>query len=177
MRPLDIRTERLVINPLCEADAVPMAAIINDPDVAPMMANFALPYTEDMARARIAGTRFRDRIGFFAAIRLGAEMIGGIGIGGAPADTAYFLGRDHWGRGYGTEAMTGFLDEMFARYPVDVIEAGAFHDNPASQRVLEKLGFERVGESMETSKARLEPALCFKYRLARDGWAARKAVS
>lgn len=177
MRPLHIRTERLLIDPLDEADAASMAAIINDPDVAPMLASFSLPYTEDMARERIAQTQFRDRIGFFAAIRKDRTMIGGIGIGGDPVDSSYFLGRDHWGQGYASEAMTAFLDEMFARYDLAEVEAGAFNDNPASQRVLVKLGFEKTGEALETSKARLEPALCFKYRLPRATVDARKALS
>jgi len=38
-------------------------------------------------------------------------------------------------------------------------------DNPASQKVLEKLGFEKSGEKMHKASGRLEEAPLFLYRL------------
>jgi len=39
-------------------------------------------------------------------------------------------------------------------------------DNPASHRVLEKLGFDKTGEKMHKASGRLEKAPLFLYRLA-----------
>jgi RimJ/RimL family protein N-acetyltransferase len=177
MRPLEIRTERLTISPFTEADAARLAEIAGVPDVARMMSSFPLPYSEELALERIRTTTFKGTLGFLAGIRREGELIGLVGIGGDPVDAAYLIGADHWGQGYATEAMSGFLTEIFARFDLDEVEAGAFTDNPASHRVLEKLGFERIDEVMETSKARLEPAPLFKYRLTRDAFANRKLLT
>lgn len=177
MRPLDIRTERLTISPFEEGDAARLADIVSDPGVASMMSSFTQAYTEGQALERIRSGAFRGTLGFSAAIRRNGEVIGLIGIGGEPTDTAYLLGRDYWGQGYATEAMEGFLTDVFSRFDLAEVEAGSFADNPASQHVLKKLGFVKTGETMEHSKARLEPALCFKYRLTREAFANRKSVS
>lgn len=174
MRPLEIRTERLVISSFCERDAAALSRIVNDPGVAGMMGSFVLPFTQERAMERIRERAFRGKLGFFAAIRRNSELIGLVGIGGEPTDAAYLLGRDFWGQGYATEAMIGFLAEMFTRFDLEQVEAGSFHDNPASQHVLAKLGFVQFGEEMEQSKARLEPTLCFKYRLTCEAFAQRK---
>ena len=41
---------------------------------------------------------------------------------------------------------TALVDYAFRHFPRDVVGAGVFHDNPASRRVLEKLGFREAGE-------------------------------
>jgi RimJ/RimL family protein N-acetyltransferase len=50
-----------------------------------------------------------------------------------------------------TEAARDFLPHVFAAIPDDAIYSGAFHDNAASLRVQEKLGFERDGEAVSFS--------------------------
>lgn len=67
------------------------------------------------------------------------------------------------------DAMSAFLEEQLSLHATDVISAGAFVDNPASQRVLEKLGFERVGESMHKVLGRSEsaPLILFEKRNAK----------
>ncbi len=51
---------------------------------------------------------------------------------------------------------------------MDVVHADAFIDNPASARVLEKLGFEYMGQGMGSSAARLEDCAISLYRLTRN---------
>ena len=91
-----------------------------------------------------------------------------VGFGGDPLSLGYFLGRDDWGRGYMTEALSAFLPELFDRFPMNRIVADHFADNPASGRVLQKMGFEKTGEEMGISKARLEPAPLITYAVTRD---------
>lgn len=176
MRQLDIRTQRLSISPLGEGDAACLADILNTDQVAGMLAKFALPYTREMALGQIRDSKYSGDLGFLAGIRCDGKLIGGVGIGGSPVDTAFFVGVEHWGRGYATEAMAGFLDWVFAGFDLDEVQAGAFEDNPASHMVLTKLGFVRFGGAMQRSKARLEPALCFKYRLSRETFANKRAM-
>ncbi|WP_157246072.1 GNAT family N-acetyltransferase [Nonomuraea typhae] len=53
----------------------------------------------------------------------------------------YWLGRDHWGKGVGTRALTQFLAEEAVR----PLYADPHHGNTASVRLLEKVGFRRSG--------------------------------
>ena len=52
---------------------------------------------------------------------------------------AYMLGKPWWGQGYATEALKAMIAELFARGWETVI-CGAFEENPASLRVMEKSG-------------------------------------
>lgn len=75
----------------------------------------------------------------------GVGAIAGVGISVATADFGYWLGESFWGRGLATAAAAafkGYLDQSkrFAR-----LQAPVFDWNPASMRVLEKVGFVREG--------------------------------
>lgn len=57
-------------------------------------------------------------------------------------EVTYWLGREHWGKGIATRALAEFLLVETTR----PLHAAAAKDNAGSIRVLEKCGFERVGE-------------------------------
>lgn len=57
-------------------------------------------------------------------------------------EVSYWIGKDYWGQGLATRALSHFLDEMKAR----PLFARAVKDNIGSIRVLEKCGFTIVGE-------------------------------
>ncbi len=56
-------------------------------------------------------------------------------------ELGYWLGRPFWGHGYATEAARKLAGFAFSRLKATQLTAGYFHDNPASGRVLEKVGF------------------------------------
>jgi RimJ/RimL family protein N-acetyltransferase len=85
----------------------------------------------------------------------------------------YWIGRSHWGRGYATEAVAALADYAFRTYPQDRIGAGVFEDNPASRRVLEKLGFSRAGGHMLQCRAREEAVAVEDMQTTRARWLAR----
>lgn len=69
----------------------------------------------------------------------------------------YAFFKQHWGKGYATEAGKALLDE-YARSVAEnktkgeqlfYVEAGVDQDNPASRNVLRKLGFREVGWKVE----------------------------
>ena len=68
-------------------------------------------------------------------------------------EVTYWLGREHWGRGYATRALTEFLRDVERTRPV---YGACAHDNAASLRVLEKCGFRVVGEGSGFANARGE---------------------
>jgi len=165
--PLRIETARLVLRPHSDADAAVLSRIGGMPEVARMMSSVNALWPEADVLDWMAKSRWRGAPGFRMAICLrDGTVIGSLGLGGAPLSTAYFLGRDHWGQGFATEAMRAFLAEAFTHFDLTQLEAGAFVDNPASHAVLRKLGFLPVGSEPGTSLARLEPASITLYRLS-----------
>lgn len=160
-----IVTPRLVLRPMVASDAEAVVALANDADIARMLATVPHPFSADQAQAWIGQNQWRGRPGFRWAVRQrNGAVIGMVAMGGDPVNTAYWLGRDHWARGYATEAMAAFLGDLMPRLGLAEVTADAFVDNPASHAVLRKLGFEKTGEALGTSKARLEPAPVFTYR-------------
>jgi ribosomal-protein-alanine N-acetyltransferase len=84
----------------------------------------------------------------------------------------YWLGRPHWGQGHATEAVRLLAAEAFARYPdAGVIGAGVYTDNPASRRVLEKVGFARVGGYKMHCRSRDAEVQIDDMNLTWDAWA------
>ncbi len=67
-------------------------------------------------------------------------------------EVTYWIGRQHWGRGIATTALSQFLGEVEAR----PLYARAAKDNVASLRVLEKCGFVVFGEDRGFANARGE---------------------
>jgi len=78
----------------------------------------------------------------------------------------YWIARQHWGKGFATEACRSLI-EIARTLKLPRLEASHFIDNPASGRVLEKLGFVPTGMSAERySCARGGEAIARIYRLS-----------
>jgi len=108
------------------------------------------PYTLDDAN-RWLSIANADPRSVHLAIELQGQAIGGIGaiagrgIGVATADFGYWLGEPFWGRGLATAAAAAFKDHLVQSKRFARLQAGVFAWNPASMRVLEKIGFVREG--------------------------------
>ncbi len=61
----------------------------------------------------------------------------------------YDVAFDYWGRGIATEAVRAVINFGFREMLLAKIDADAFIDNIASQRVLLKAGFQRLGTERE----------------------------
>ncbi len=161
-----IETARLIIRPLDPADAPALQRIGGQPEVARMLGTVGSPWTLDAVLAWIEVARWRDRPGYRLAVCLrNGLLIGQAGLGGTPVSCGYFIDPDHAGQGHATEAVRAVLADAFRRFDLPEVCADHFADNPASGRVLEKLGFERTRTGMGGSLARLEPAPNVHYRL------------
>ena len=87
------------------------------------------------------------------AIVVSDEAIGGIGLTlgtdvfRRSAEIGYWLGEPFWGRGIATEALRAVTEYAFRHFDICRLEAGVFDWNPASARVLEKVGYVREGRA------------------------------
>jgi ribosomal-protein-alanine N-acetyltransferase len=61
------------------------------------------------------------------------------------AEVGYALATEHQGRGLMSRALVLLLSDLFANTRIERVEARCAIDNLPSQRVLEKVGFEREG--------------------------------
>lgn len=59
-------------------------------------------------------------------------------------EVGYWIGRDHWGQGYMTEAVVGFSEWTFRTFPELMrLEAGVYEGNEGSMRVLGRAGYQK----------------------------------
>lgn len=174
---LHIRTQRLFLRPLAQADAARLQSIAGVAPVARMMSSVNRPWPDAEVATWIERSQWRGRIGFRLGICLkDGTLIGALGLG-PEGDIAYFIGTDHWGNGYATEALKGFLAWVFLSFDLDQIDAEVLNDNPASSAVLRKLGFRVAGQGTCQSKARLEAEPSTLYRLMQHDFEGRHEIS
>ena len=111
---------------------------------------FPHPYTAQDADAWFSLLEAQSPLTNFA-IEVDGEAIGGIGltpfkdVGCKTAEFGYWLGEAHWGRGIATAAAKAFIAYVFENDVFVRLQAGVFEWNPASMRVLEKVGCVREG--------------------------------
>ena len=90
----------------------------------------------------------------FSLVQRGSDtVVGSCGFKGPPADgsveIAYGVSPEQRNRGYATEAAAALVTYAFERADVRVVRAHTLPNSTASQRVLEKCGFEHVGELID----------------------------
>ena len=148
-----LRTERLVLRPFRPSDAADVQLLAGAPEIADTTLSIPHPYEDGMAEAWIAG--HRDRFGkgeevVFAVQRLeDGALIGSIGLrlrqDHQRGELGYWIGRPYWGQGYCTEAARAVLRWAFRSMRLNRVYACHFARNPASGRVMQKLGMRREG--------------------------------
>ena len=150
-----VRTKRLSLRPGWIEDAPELARAIGQWDVVRNLARAPWPYTLSHAEQFLASDRASSEgLMIVAPQDEGARIGGCIGlrmVGGSGWELGYWVAPDCQGRGYATEAASGLI--AFARETLRLpqIEAGYQVENPASGRVLQKLGFEPTGERRMSS--------------------------
>ena len=168
------RTERLLLRPGWAEDAPTLARAIADEQVVRNLATAPWPYAIEDAEAFLAAPRDPAMPTFLITERTdGApRIVGSCGLGRRPSgavELGYWIGRSHWGKGFATEAGRALI-EIARALKLPRLEASHFIDNPASGRVLEKLGFVPTGLSVERySCARGGDAMSRLYRLSLAG--------
>jgi RimJ/RimL family protein N-acetyltransferase len=144
---MELRDGVLRLRPWTEDDVDAIVEGCNDPEVAFWIPLIPHPYTADDAHAFIRGDVLPDQLKL--AITLDGRVVGGIGMGlnshDYRATMGYWVAASERGRGVCTRAL-----RLLSRHALDDLEVQRVDlvtdpDNVASQRVAEKVGFQREG--------------------------------
>lgn len=143
------RTERLLLRPGWREDAGQLAHLLADGTVARNVSRMPHPYNEIDALSFLSREKdpLLPSLLIFSRTQASPRLIGGCGLHRAEDGTAelgYWIGRAYWGLGFATEASRALLC-MARACGHRVVRAGHFVDNPASGKVLRKLGFRPTG--------------------------------
>lgn len=167
------RTPRLTLRPGWIEDAPALQRAIAHESVAMKLARLPWPYELVDAETFLSMPVARDEAVslIFAHDAAGDQprLVGGCGIHRSDAgpELGYWLTPDAWGRGYATEAGRAMLG--VARWTLGHRRLVACHhlDNPASGRVLRKLGFVATGGiEQRECRARGTDVPCAGYELS-----------
>lgn len=141
------RTERLLLRAFGPADADEFAALAGAFEVADTMISIPHPLAAGFAAEWVG----HPRPARFAVCEpdtgrlVGSAELRDIDPEHAQAELSFWVGRPYWGRGYATEAGAALVRHGFG--PLGLNRIYAFHmaRNPASGRVLARLGMRQEG--------------------------------
>lgn len=146
-------TERLMLRPFALADAPDVQRLAGDRDIAAMTLLIPHPYKEGLAetwiRSHPEAFKTGKGVNFAIVLRDRDRLCGAIGLGidiaNINAELGYWIGKPFWGRGYCTEAARTAIRYGFAVLKLNRIHATHFAKNPASGRVMQKIGMHYEG--------------------------------
>jgi RimJ/RimL family protein N-acetyltransferase len=139
-------TERLLLRPGWGEDAPALSRAIGDEAVVRNLARAPWPYALGDAEQFLGLPQTPGRPRFLIFLRDANELVGGIGLDGEDeVELGYWIARAHWGKGIATEAGRAVVDLADASLRLPKLKASHAIDNPASGRVLGKIGFRPTG--------------------------------
>ena len=149
-----LRTARLLLRQFTEDDEPQVARLAGEWDIARYTLNIPHPYTRQDARAWILsherGIAAGTDLPLAITLRDEGTLVGAVGLRKDlvhfHAELGYWIGKPYWGNGYATEAATAVLGYGFREMELHRIYARHMATNPASGRVLQKIGMTREGE-------------------------------
>lgn len=149
---LPLRTARLELRPLREADVAALFRIHSDPGA---MRYWDSPTWRNDERgrgmvARDLALTTRDYLRLGVELAASGELLGtcalwGINEQSRRAEIGYILSPQGWGRGYMYEALSALLEYAFHELNLNRIEADTDPRNERSVRLLGRLGFSQEG--------------------------------
>ena len=167
------RTPRLLLRPGFPEDAPALATAIADEAIVRNLTSAPWPYQVRDAEAFLASPRdpVLPSLLIFKRGTSAPQLVGSCGLARRPSgsvELGYWIAKPFWGLGYATEACTALVDIARA-LGLTSLQASHFQDNPASGRVLEKLGFEPLGiiaPRMSCARGEQIPARLMRLELA-----------
>src|SRR5688500_3833365 len=148
-----LETARLLLRPFDLNDAPTVQKLAGAFEVADTTLNIPHPYREGVAEAWILTHNQLYRAGalvnFAIVIRETDQLIGAVGLRVQPGhergELGYWIGLQYWRLGFCTEAAEAVISYVFRQLGLHLIHASHFSRNPASGRIMQKLGMRHEG--------------------------------
>jgi ribosomal-protein-alanine N-acetyltransferase len=179
----ELETERLLLRTPKMDDVSSIASLIGEWEVAKNLGRVPHPYSEADAQAYVVKTEEArakgEAFNFVITRKSDSALMGACGVQlreSGNFEFGYWLGKPFWKNGYATESTLRLVSFGFRELNIDRLVAGWFHDNPASGRVLAKLGCEPSGAEQRNCLARGHTVYCHIVTLTRESFAQRKAA-
>lgn len=131
-----------------------LVKLLNNENVSKWLLHIPFPYSLCDAEKFIENCKDNNTDHLYA-IENDGELVGGIGIhikGEHKAEIGYWLGEIYWRKGYLTIALNKVIEIAFNNLKLKRIYAGTFEDNTASERLLQKCGFQYEGTLRKSLK-------------------------
>ena len=154
-----IETERLIIRPFVESDYKRIYEVCNDFEVAKTTLSLPIPYTEEDAKSFITYTLNSAKENNYHEYGICFKddpnnIIGCIGLcsissRSLKAELGYWIDRNHWKKGIASEAAKAIINFAFKELKLHSVFARHFDMNPASGKVMQKIGMTYVGKMRE----------------------------
>ena len=153
MQQPTLETPRLILRPFAPTDEDRIRELCGARQIADTTLNIPHPYPKGAAVEWIAthapGFAAGTLANFAIASRESGDLIGAVGLVINPthahAELGYWIGVPYWGRGYATEAARTVVGFGFEPLGLHRIFATHFTRNPASGRIMQKIGMRREG--------------------------------
>jgi [ribosomal protein S5]-alanine N-acetyltransferase len=149
-----LETERLFLRPLTPRDAPVLSRLAGRREIADTTISIPHPYSEEQARQWIAGAADLFAKGktvvFGLQLKREGTLAGAAGLRDIDtehslAELGFWVAVERWGQGYATEAARAVIGFGFEQLGLNRIYAHHMVRNPASGRVLAKLGMKPEG--------------------------------
>lgn len=168
----ELRSEDLLLRPFCAEDAAQVQLLAGDRLIADTTDRIPHPYPDGAAEQWIA-TLAPDwnrgvRAVYAITLASSGELAGCVGlesIAGSQAELGYWVGVPWWGRGIATCAAGAAVEFGGSVLGLEQIQARVLTRNPASARVLLRLGFECLGEGLSVCGFERREQMASRYEL------------
>jgi RimJ/RimL family protein N-acetyltransferase len=155
-----LHTGRLLLRPFDQSDAAEVQRLAGDWVIADTTLNIPHPYQDGMAEEWIATHQPKfeagELVNFAIILRDTGDLIGAMGLvinaRFQRAGLGYWIGKPHWGQGYCTEAGRAVVDYAFDELNLNRVHSCHLTRNPASGRVMQKLGMVHEGRARQHVK-------------------------
>ena len=148
-----LETARLILRPFAPADAKEVQRLAGSRAIADTTLNIPHPYGNGVAQEWISKHQavFDEGKGITFAVTRKSDgaLLGAISLmnvaAGHQAELGYWIGEPFWGHGYCTEAARAVVAHAFGALGLNRVHSCHFTRNPASGRVMQKIGMKHEG--------------------------------
>jgi RimJ/RimL family protein N-acetyltransferase len=172
-----IETARLLLRPFCLQDSEALVSELNNFNITRNTARIPKPYHHQDALdfLNFANSLNAQSLGLAITFPSAPEkLIGGISYLYSAekndAELGYWLSESQWGKGLMTEAAVTVVHHAFTVSNIEKLVACYHNDNPASARILKKLGFEEGVQCRNFSLAQGKEVRVTNMNLTRNTW-------